>query len=135
MPRPGRPVPGRPTPSSGTAAVGPAPAPPPGWPAPVKPAAGAAARPAVLAAGGRPPGDPPPGGNPSPRTPLGADRDGLRLDQLHVPLGPVLPDWPAGLVVHLTLQGDVVQHAEVQAVGPGGSGRSGLSRGAARRPE
>jgi len=52
----------------------------------------------------------------------GADRDGLRLDQLHVPLGPVLPDWPAGLVVHLTLQGDVVQHAEVQAVGPGGGG-------------
>ena len=52
----------------------------------------------------------------------GADRDGLRLDQLHVPLGPVLPDWPAGLVVRLTLQGDVVQHAEVQALGPGGGG-------------
>ena len=52
----------------------------------------------------------------------GADRDGLRLDQLHVPLGPVLPDWPAGLVVHLTLQGDVVQHAEVQILGPGGGG-------------
>jgi hypothetical protein len=48
------------------------------------------------------------------------DRDGLRLDQLHVPLGPILPDWPAGLVVHLTLQGDVVQHAEAQALGPGG---------------
>ena len=52
----------------------------------------------------------------------GADRDGLRLDQLHVPLGPVLPDWPAGLVVHLTLQGDVVQHAEAQALGPGVGG-------------
>ena len=51
------------------------------------------------------------------------DRDGLRLDQLHVPLGPIMPDWPAGLVVHLTLQGDVVQHAEAQALGPGG-GRS-----------
>ena len=51
-----------------------------------------------------------------------ADRDGLRLDQLHVPLGPVLPDWPAGLVMHLTLQGDVVQHAEVQVLGPGGGG-------------
>ena len=50
----------------------------------------------------------------------GADRDGLRLDRLHVPLGPVLPDWPAGLVVRITLQGDVVQHAEVQALGPGG---------------
>jgi hypothetical protein len=52
----------------------------------------------------------------------GADRDGLRLDRLHVPLGPVLPDWPAGLVVHLTLQGDVVQHAEARALGPGGGG-------------
>jgi hypothetical protein len=52
----------------------------------------------------------------------GADRDGLKLDQLHVPLGPVLPDWPAGLVVHLTLQGDVVQHAEVQTLGLGGGG-------------
>jgi hypothetical protein len=52
----------------------------------------------------------------------GADRDGLRLDQLHVPLGPVLPDWPAGLVVHVTLQGDLVQHAEAQALGPGGGG-------------
>jgi hypothetical protein len=52
----------------------------------------------------------------------GADRDGLRLDQLHVPLGPVLPDWPAGLVVHLTLQGDVVQHAEVQVLGHGRGG-------------
>src|SRR6266851_3002499 len=52
----------------------------------------------------------------------GADRDGLRLDQLHVPLGPVLPDWPAGLVVHLTLQGDVVQRAEAQALGPGAGG-------------
>ena len=51
-----------------------------------------------------------------------ADRDGLRLDQLHVPLGPVLPDWPAGLVVQLTLQGDVVQHAEAQALGPGAGG-------------
>jgi hypothetical protein len=47
----------------------------------------------------------------------GEDRDGLKLDRLHVPLGPILPDWPAGLVVHLTLQGDVVQHAEAGAVG------------------
>ncbi|MFC8273033.1 hypothetical protein ACFUJR_10950 [Streptomyces sp. NPDC057271] len=41
------------------------------------------------------------------------DRDGLRLDRLHVPLGPALPDWPAGLVLRLELQGDVVQRAEV----------------------
>ncbi|MEU8340126.1 hypothetical protein SAMN05443665_1003223 [Actinomadura meyerae] len=44
------------------------------------------------------------------------DRDGLRLDVLHVPLGPVLPYWPAGLRVDLTLQGDVVQAAEATAV-------------------
>ncbi|MET9955401.1 hypothetical protein ABZ135_28180 [Streptomyces sp. NPDC006339] len=51
------------------------------------------------------------------------DRDGLRLDRLHVPLGPALPDWPAGLVLHLELQGDVVQRAEVEAVpGPSPSG-------------
>ena len=53
----------------------------------------------------------------------GEDRDGLKLDRLHVPLGPVLPDWPAGLVVRLVLQGDVVQHAEAGAVGlAGGAG-------------
>lgn len=39
------------------------------------------------------------------------DRDGLRLDVLHVPLGPVLPDWPAGLVIGVELQGDVIQAA------------------------
>lgn len=45
------------------------------------------------------------------------DRDGLKLDRLHVPLGPVLPDWPAGLVVHTVLQGDVIQHAEATVAG------------------
>ena len=50
----------------------------------------------------------------------GGDRDGLKLDQLHVPLGPVLPDWPAGLVIRVTLQGDVVQEAEPEALGAGG---------------
>jgi hypothetical protein len=50
----------------------------------------------------------------------GDDRDGLRLDRLHVPLGPVLPDWPAGMVVRLTLQGDVVQEAEPEVLGGGG---------------
>ncbi len=49
----------------------------------------------------------------------GDDRDGLKLDQLHVPLGPVLPDWPSGLVLHLTLQGDVIQQADVSVVGWG----------------
>ncbi|MFH9821456.1 hypothetical protein [Streptomyces sp. NPDC017230] len=44
----------------------------------------------------------------------GEDRDGLILDQLHAPLGPLLVDWPAGLTVRVTLQGDVVQEAEVE---------------------
>ncbi|WP_214367996.1 hypothetical protein [Pseudonocardia sp. H11422] len=47
---------------------------------------------------------------------LGEDRDGLALDRLHVPLGPVLPDWPAGLVLRVVLQGDVVQQAEVEVL-------------------
>ncbi|WP_343242253.1 hypothetical protein [Streptomyces sp. SID9727] len=40
------------------------------------------------------------------------DRDALKLDQLHVPFGPGLSDWPAGLILRLTLQGDVVQAVE-----------------------
>ncbi|TDC22545.1 hypothetical protein E1265_15435 [Streptomyces sp. 8K308] len=43
----------------------------------------------------------------------GDDRDGLRLDVLRLPLGPALRDWPAGLVVRLALQGDVVVSAAV----------------------
>ncbi len=46
-----------------------------------------------------------------------SDRDGLTLDQLHLTLGPVLSDWPAGLAMRLTLQGDVVQSAQVEMVG------------------
>lgn len=44
------------------------------------------------------------------------DRDGLRLDALHLPLGPVLPQWPAGLVLHCALHGDVVADAEVETL-------------------
>ncbi|MEU9060982.1 hypothetical protein AB0D13_19535 [Streptomyces sp. NPDC048430] len=44
----------------------------------------------------------------------GDDRDGLRLDQLHIPLGPALLDWPAGLVLRLSLQGDVIQEVRVE---------------------
>ncbi|GAA2643655.1 hypothetical protein GCM10010307_47670 [Streptomyces vastus] len=45
------------------------------------------------------------------------DRDGLRLDRLHVPLGPALVDWPAGLVLRVALQGDIVQQVTVEAEG------------------
>lgn len=44
------------------------------------------------------------------------DRDGLRLDLLHIPLGPALSDWPCGLILHLSLQGDLVQDADVEYV-------------------
>jgi hypothetical protein len=54
-----------------------------------------------------------------PMADLGPDRDGLTLDRLHVPLGPVLPDWPAGLVVRVTLQGDVIQEASADVLDAG----------------
>ncbi|MGN6302921.1 MAG: hypothetical protein ACTHN8_17700 [Angustibacter sp.] len=44
------------------------------------------------------------------------DRDGLEMDVLHVPLGPVLPHWPAGLVVRCTLSGDLVTEVDVDHV-------------------
>ncbi|MGK2875552.1 MAG: hypothetical protein ACSLEW_07905 [Nocardioides sp.] len=44
----------------------------------------------------------------------GEDRDGLEMDVLHVPLGPVLPHWPAGLVVRCALQGDVITEATAE---------------------
>ena len=50
---------------------------------------------------------------------LGEDRDGLTLDRLHVALGPVLPDWPAGLVLRVTLQGDVIQEATAEILDAG----------------
>lgn len=40
-------------------------------------------------------------------------RDGLQLDALTVRVGPFLPVLPPGLTLELTLQGDVVQSAEV----------------------
>ncbi|MDT7698452.1 MAG: hypothetical protein QOJ30_777 [Pseudonocardiales bacterium] len=61
-----------------------------------------------------------------PMADLGEDRDGLMLDRLHVALGPVLPDWPAGLVLRVELQGDVIQEAEAEVLDPG---RGGSSRG------
>lgn len=46
------------------------------------------------------------------------DRDGLELDQLVLTLGPWLPMLPAGLVVEVKLQGDVVQEVTL-APSPG----------------
>jgi hypothetical protein len=53
-----------------------------------------------------------------PMADVGPDHDGLMLDRLRVPLGPVLPDWPAGLVVEVVLQGDVVQDASARILDP-----------------
>ncbi|MEO5610419.1 MAG: hypothetical protein ABIQ61_04305 [Ornithinibacter sp.] len=39
------------------------------------------------------------------------DRDGLEMDAMPVRLGPVLPHWPAGLVLDVTLHGDLVVDA------------------------
>jgi hypothetical protein len=47
----------------------------------------------------------------------GEDRDGLEMDVLHVCLGPVLPCWPAGLVMRCSLHGDVITDADVELLG------------------
>ncbi|WP_157235701.1 hypothetical protein [Brachybacterium sp. P6-10-X1] len=46
----------------------------------------------------------------------GEDRDGLEMDVLHLPLGPALPFWPAGLVLRCSLQGDVVVEAAASVI-------------------
>jgi hypothetical protein len=50
----------------------------------------------------------------------GEDRDGLEMDVLNVRLGPVLPYWPAGLVLRCSLQGDVVTSAQAELLDGGG---------------
>lgn len=46
----------------------------------------------------------------------GEDRDGLEMDVLNVRLGPVLPHWPAGLVLRCALQGDVIKEAQAESL-------------------
>jgi hypothetical protein len=48
----------------------------------------------------------------------GPDRDRLAMDVLHLPLGPVLPHWPPGLVLRCALQGDVISESEVEVLDP-----------------
>jgi hypothetical protein len=62
-------------------------------------------------------GAPSPGG--IPLASGGDDRDGLEMDELNVPFGPVLSHWPAGLVLRCVLHGDVIVTAEVQLLGAG----------------
>lgn len=44
------------------------------------------------------------------------DRDGLEMDVLHIPFGPVLPHWPAGLVVRCVVHGDVIESATAEVL-------------------
>ncbi len=46
------------------------------------------------------------------------DRDGLRLEGLNLSLGPLLPDWPAGLRLDVLLSGDVLTRADVVRLDP-----------------
>lgn len=48
-----------------------------------------------------------------PMAEVAPDRDGLRLDQLTVRIGPFFARFPTGLVLEVQLQGDVVQQAHV----------------------
>lgn len=48
-----------------------------------------------------------------PMAEVAPDRDGLRLDELTVRIGPFFARFPTGLVLEVRLQGDVVQHAQV----------------------
>ena len=41
------------------------------------------------------------------------DRDGLKLDQILVRVGPFLPPFPSGLLLDVNLQGDVIQEVTV----------------------
>ena len=63
----------------------------------------------------------------------GEDRDGLEMDVLNVPLGPVLPHWPAGLVLRCALQGDVITEAQAELLDHGTPERVPLSDAVARR--
>lgn len=54
-----------------------------------------------------------PYGRPMPMPPAEDLRDGLALDAYRVQVGPFLPPLPPGLVLELTLQGDVLQSARV----------------------
>ena len=62
------------------------------------------------------------------------DRDGLKLDQILVRVGPFLPPFPAGLLLDVKLQGDVIQEATIPEAGTDDDGFA-QRRWPVRRPE
>ncbi len=56
------------------------------------------------------------------------DRDRLEMDALPMRLGPVLPHWPAGLVLDVTLHGDVIVDACARVVTEPSEPRRGHDR-------
>lgn len=54
-----------------------------------------------------------PYGRMMPMPPTPDIRDGLALDVYRTQVGPFMPYWPAGLILEVTFQGDVIQSAEV----------------------
>ncbi len=66
------------------------------------------------------------------------DRDGLEMDVLYISLGPVLPAWPAGVVLRATLSGDVLVDAEVELLDdalPAVEGPGRVARADCGKPE
>lgn len=55
------------------------------------------------------------------------DRDGLKLDQILVRVGPFLPPFPAGLALDVKIQGDVIQEVSMPA-SPDASGQASMPR-------
>jgi hypothetical protein len=47
------------------------------------------------------------------------DRDGLKLDQILVRVGPFLPPFPPGLMLDVKIQGDVIQDVSIPAAAAG----------------
>ncbi len=73
------------------------------------------------------------GGTPygRPMAELGPDRDGLRLDLLPLAIGPFFPRFPTGLIVEVTMAGDLVVEAAIAgspfaALGADATARRGL---------
>jgi hypothetical protein len=76
------------------------------------------------------------GGTPygRPMAALGADRDGLRLDIVPTRVGPFFPRFPTGLVLNVTLAGDVVVDASAEPNPFVASGEPGLAARPGLRP-